>query len=66
MLRPCALPETRTFDSDQVALAAVKQIRESKRGFGLPYAAGTDQHEDADRLVGIVETRARGVRSAGR
>ena len=51
--------EFRHVDGDQVVLAAIEKIGEGERGFGLPDAAGTDQHENADGLVGIVEAGAR-------
>jgi len=52
--------ELRHVDGDQVAFTTVEQIREGKRGFGLPDPAGADQHKDADGLLGVVETSARG------
>jgi len=36
------LLELRHVDGDEVALAAIKKIRESERGFSLAYTAGAD------------------------
>ncbi len=52
------LLEFRHIDRNQVVLAAVKEIGQSQRRFGLPYPARPHQHEDADWLVRVVETGA--------
>ncbi len=49
----------RHIDGYQVALAAVKLVRERERRFGFADAARPDQHENTDRFLGIVETRPR-------
>ena len=55
----------RHVDGDQVVLAAIEQVGERQRGFGLADAAGADQQEDADGLVGIVQAGARGANALG-
>ena len=42
---------------DEVLLAAVKRLRDGERGFGFARAGGPDQHKDAHRPIGIIETR---------
>ncbi len=53
--------ELRHVDGDQVVFAAVEQVRKRQRRLRLAHAAGTNQHENADRLVGVVERGARGL-----
>jgi len=48
-------------DGDDVLLAAIQRFGKGKRGFGLADAGRAAQHEDADRLVGIVELGAAGL-----
>ena len=54
------LLKLRHVDGDQVALAAVEQVRERQRGFRLADAARPYQQKHADGLAGIVQAGARG------
>ena len=51
------LLELRHVDGDEVVLAAIEEVGERQRGLGFAHAAGADEHEHADGLVGIVEAR---------
>ncbi len=55
------LLELAHVDRDQVVLAAVKGLGQGQRGLGLAHARGTGEHEHADRLVRVVQSRARGL-----
>ena len=52
-------------DRDDVLLAAVERLGERERRLGLADAGRAAQHEDADRLHGIVEPRAIGLDALG-
>ena len=52
-------------DGDHVLLAAVELVGEGERGLGLADARGAAEHEDADRLVGVVELGAVGLDALG-
>ena len=52
-------------DRDDVLLAAVERFCERERRLRLADAGGATQHEDADRLVGIVEPSAIGLDALG-
>ena len=60
------LLELAHVDRDDVLLAAVERFGERERGLGLADARGAAQHEDADRLVRVVEAGARGLDAARR
>ena len=49
----------RHVDGDDVVLAAVQQIGERERRFGLADTARPYEQKYADRLIGIVKTRPR-------
>ena len=59
------LLELRHVDRDDVLLAAVERLGERERGLGLADARRAAQHEDADRLVRIVEPGAVGLDALG-
>ena len=50
-------------DGDHVLFAAVELLGKRQRGLGLADAGGTNKHEDADRLVRVVEFGAAGLDS---
>ena len=60
------LLELRHVDRDDVLLAAVERFGERERRLGLADAGRPAQHEDADRLVGIVESGAVGLDASWR
>ena len=45
-------------DGDDILLAAIEDLGQRQRGLGLADARGAGEHEDTDRLVGIVEAGA--------
>src|SRR6185437_5346991 len=55
------LLELRHIDGDEIALAAIEQVRERERGFRFSHAAWSHQHENAHGLVGILQAGARGA-----
>ena len=46
---------------DHVAVAAVEQVGECQRGFGLADAGGADEEEDAERSPRVAEVGPRGA-----
>ena len=55
------LLELRHVDGDQVVFAAIEQVGKRERRLRLTHPAGTNQHENANRLVGVVERCPRGL-----
>ena len=55
------LLELAHVDDGQVLLAAIEQIGQGQRGFGLAGAGHADHQKDADRLARIGQVGARGV-----
>ena len=53
-------------DGDEIVLAAVERFGQGERGFGFADAAGTGEHEHADRLARDYQAGARGLNAPRR
>src|SRR5690606_42152923 len=58
------LLELTHVDGDQLALATVEDVGQRERGLGLAHAGGTDKHEDAARLVRVLDRKSTRLNSS--